>query len=343
MKIVVLTGGLGTRLRPHTLTRPKALLKVVNAPVLDFILDKLLECQQIKPDLEFVFVTGYLGEQIVDYVQENYVQTGRLKAQFVTQEQPLGQAHAVGLTEQAVFAESDADTDLLVVFADTIFDLDWQVLTQLPPNVAGALFYQVVADSSRFGVLLLDEQTGLVNKVVEKPAEPISNLAICSPYYFKSAKSLFKAIRQIIVQHQQTKGEYYIADALNALFAEGLRMKPVEMAEWLDTGTVEAMLDTNRVLLAKTKATGVRVQNTAVIIEPVAIASGAVIERSVVGPHVAIGPNAVIRDSVVSDSIIEEACELAQTVVSHAFIGRKAKIRGPYAAQSLNIGDYSDL
>lgn len=339
----MLTGGLGTRLRPHTLTRPKALLKVANAPVLDYILAKLLECQQIVADLEFIFVTGYLGEQIVEYMQQNYVQTKRLRAQFVTQAQPLGQAHAVGLTEQAVFADSKADTDLLVVFADTIFDLDWQVLTKLPEEVAGALFYQNVPDPSRFGVLLLDEKTKLVNKVVEKPATPISNKAICSPYYFKSAQLLFGAIRQIIAQHQQTKGEYYIADALNVLFEQGARMLPVEMPVWLDTGTVEAMLDTNRILLEKRHSPTIRTQDTAVIIEPVQIGSGAVIEQSVVGPYVAIGSNAVIRASVVSDSIIEENAQLDCAALKHAIVGRFAKIRGPYAEENANIGDYTEL
>ena len=97
MKIIILTAGLGTRLRPHTLTRPKALLKVAGRPVLAYILDKLIKLQTSARDLEFIFVNGWLGEQIVAYVQQEYVQTGKIRARFLEQVQPLGQAHAIGL------------------------------------------------------------------------------------------------------------------------------------------------------------------------------------------------------------------------------------------------------
>lgn len=341
MKIIVLTAGLGTRLRPHTLTRPKALLNVAGKPVLSYVIDQLLKLSQIESKLEFIFVNGYLGTQIEEYVQQEYVQTGKLKAHFVEQLQPLGQAHAIGLTRDVVLADTD-DCDVLVVFADTLFEVDFTVLTQLPAAVVGALFLQQVADPRRFGVAVLDEKSGYIKQVVEKPTEPISNLAICSPYYFKSARQLFATIEQLIHSGKQTKGEFFLADAISQMLESGLHLQPLALPVWLDAGTFEALLETNQALLDTSPAVA-PINASSVLLPPVWIDRDVIIERSVVGPHVAVSKGAVIRDSVVSDSILEEGSQLSRASVQHSIIGRFAKVTGPFSASSISVGDYTEV
>jgi len=345
LKIIVLTAGLGTRLRPHTLTRPKALLKVAGRPVLAYILDKLMELETRARDLEFIFVNGWLGEQIVAYVEQEYVQSGKIRAHFVEQVQPLGQAHAIGLAHDLVLAQGD-DPEVLVVFGDTIFDTDFLALNKLPTEVAGALFVNEVEDPRRFGVAVIDPTNGYVKQVVEKPAEPISKLAICSPYYFKSARQLLGAIEKVIQSGRQTKGEYFLADAIAQMLEAGALLQPLPMPIWLDAGTFQAMLETNRALLEIHQVTikPLRAVNASVILlEPVWIDTDVIIERSVIGPHVAISKGAVIQDSVVADSIIEEGSQLNGVSVRHTLVGRFTKINGPAAFTGLNLGDYSEI
>ena len=215
-----------------------------------------------------------------------------------------------------------------------------------PPKVVGALFLNQVEDPRRFGVAVIDPTNGYVKQVVEKPAEPISNLAICSPYYFKSAHQLFGAIEKVIQSGRQTKGEYFLADAIAQMLEAGARLQPLPLPVWLDAGTFEAMLETNRALLEMhqdaTKPLPL-VNTSALLLEPVWIDTDVIIERSVIGPHVAIGKGAVIRDSVVSDSIIEEGSQLNGVNLRHALVGRFTRINGPAAFSGLNLGDYSEI
>src|SRR5688572_8405889 len=153
MKVIIPLAGYGSRLRPHTYTRPKPMIEVAGKPALGHLLDKLQQLPEID---EFILIMGYLGSQIEDYVKKNY----QFKARFLEQKELLGQSHAIALAKEYVGEEP-----VFVVFVDTLFEADLTVLQKTEAD--GIIFVHPVEDPRRFGVVMLDENQHIV-KFVEK-------------------------------------------------------------------------------------------------------------------------------------------------------------------------------
>lgn len=347
MKIILLCAGLGTRLRPHTLTRPKPLMTVAGRPVLSHLLDKLLELEanpRFAGDLEFIFVIGHLGEQIVSFVQREYLAQGRLRAQFVEQTEPLGSGDAVHQARQMVFA-SAADPELLIIYTDTLFEFDFNLLSNMPPTSDGIVFCREAEDIHNYGAVVLDETTGNVARLVEKPQTFVSNLAVVSPYYFSSSRKLYAALDQQIARQQMIKGEYYLTDAVQIMIEQGAKLMPQRISLWLDTGNFDNILESNRALLdlgLSVNTPKIRAVGTSLVIEPCFVAEGVTLEHSVIGPHVAVASGAVIKKSVIADSIIEDGALITDLTLRGSIIGRGAVLEGQ-PAEGLSLGDYSKL
>lgn len=322
MKVIIPLAGLGTRLRPHTLTKPKPLVNVAGKPVLAHILDSL---QQL-PIEEVLFITGYLGEQIEAFVRDRY----SLKSRFIKQEQQLGQAHAIGLTKGMV------DEDVLIIFVDTIFEADLARLSSLCSD--GVVYVHEVDDPRRFGVAVV--RNGYIQRLVEKPSEPVSHLAVIGVYYFKDAASLYDAIDELIAKDIKTGGEYYLADAIQILIDRGARIEAWPVEVWEDCGKLETLLQTNRFLLTKTGGNCTQLPGS-IVCPPIFVAPSARVEGSIVGPYVTIADNAVVRSAIVKDSIINEGALIEETMLSNSVIGSNAVVRGNFTR--LNVGDASEI
>ena len=323
MKVIVLTAGLGTRLRPHTYSRPKPLLSVAGKPVIAHILDPLAESLQID---ELICVYGYLGEQIEAFLEDRY----EFPVRFVNQENPKGQAHAIHLCKELVSGPT------LIVFGDGLFGVDLAELNQHPQH--GLVYVKEVDDPRRFGIAVVED--GRITRLVEKPDDPISNLAVIGVYYLPEVNRLMEAIEHCMAENIQTKGEYYLADALAIMLDRGEHLVPVTVSMWQDAGTVPALLDTHRYLLDHGHdRAGDSHEST--IIPPVHLAEGVTIERSVVGPYVSVGAGAVIRNTIISDTIVNEQAHVEGVFVQQSLIGEQAQVVG--GARELNIGDTSQL
>jgi glucose-1-phosphate thymidylyltransferase len=323
LKAIILLAGLGTRLRPHTYSRPKPLVNVAGKPVLGHILDGMAN---LRFD-ETIFVVGYLGDQIQAYVSNTYPS---LRARYVEQEEMRGQAHAIALAKDFI------DQPVLIIFGDTIWETDWTRLDRVKGD--GLIFVKEVSDPRRFGVVTL--QQGYVTRFVEKPDTPISNLAVVGVYYLKDWRGLVQAISDVLAQDIQTKGEYYLANALELMVARGARLEAETIPVWEDCGTREALLETNRYLLGK-NGTHCPPTVESQVIQPVYIADGAKIMRSIVGPNVSISSGAVVEDSIVRDCIISEDAHIQNATLEFSLIGRDARVRGAF--EQLNVGDSSEI
>ncbi|HEY1012478.1 MAG TPA: sugar phosphate nucleotidyltransferase [Herpetosiphonaceae bacterium] len=320
MNIIIPTAGLGSRLRPHTHTKPKPLVTVAGKAVLGHLLDKL---QVLNID-EMVFITGYLGQQIEEYVTQNY----QFKTRFIEQTELKGQAHAIALAQGMVKGPT------LILFVDTIFEADLSVLNQIDTD--GVIYVSPVDDPSRFGVVLLEN--GIITKLVEKPSAPVSNLAVIGAYYVRDADALFDAVNQLIERDIQTKGEFYLADALQLMIDDGARFSAQTATVWEDCGTAPALLRTNRYLLEQNN-TEVEQRPGAIIVPPVYIGSNVEISNSIVGPYVSIADDSVIVDSIVRNSIINQGAIIQASNLEGSLIGDRARIEGDF--QRLNVGDSS--
>jgi glucose-1-phosphate thymidylyltransferase len=318
MKVVIPLAGFGTRLRPHTWSTPKPLVPVAGKPMLGHLIDDLLPLDPA----EFIFVYGWLGEQIEAYVRAAYPQ---IRGRYVEQRELKGQAHALWLVREHVRGE------LVSVFADTLFEADLGALRGLDAD--GAAFVKEVDDPRRFGVAELDAR-GFIARLIEKPATVDNKLVMIGLYYFRQAEQLFAAIETLMARNLHRQGEFFLADAVNVMIERGARLRTLPVAVWQDCGTAEALLETNRYLLERARPAAPARPGVAVI-PPVAVAPDATVERAVIGPHVSIGPGAVVRDAVVRDAILDAGAVVEAALVEHSLIGARARLRGRFRRANL--------
>ena len=202
-----------------------------------------------------------------------------------------------------------------------------------------------VPDPRRFGVAEVGED-GFVKRFIEKPQSMENNLVVVGCYYFKSAERLLAAIEDQMQRGIMLKGEYFLTDTISLMIEGGAKVRTESISTWLDTGTIEATLDTNKLLLDKLGSSVGKFNGSNVeIIEPVAIHETAEVTNSKIGPHASIGVNCKISNSSITESIIEAGCEIQDAVLTRSLIGKQAKVRGGGGGQivQLNIGDNSDI
>jgi glucose-1-phosphate thymidylyltransferase len=321
MKVIIPLAGFGTRLRPHTYTKPKPMINVAGKPVLGHLLDKL---QGLNVE-EIVFIVGYLGDQIETYVSANY----DFKAHYVEQKELLGQAHAIYLTKDLVAGPT------IILFVDTLFEANLSQLQQEQSD--GVIYVKEVEDPRRFGVTLVNEQ-GYITRLIEKPDSMQDNLAVIGLYYVKDAQRLMAAIKSLMERNLQTKGEFYLADALQLMIDDGARLRPEEVSVWLDCGQPETVLETNRYLLKHNMDNSADVTGTnSIVIPPVHIHPTAKIKNSIIGPDVTIAANCEIEGSIIRDSIVDEESHIKDATLDASLIGRKVELVSHY--RRLNLGD----
>ncbi|MBM3449748.1 MAG: nucleotidyl transferase [Armatimonadetes bacterium] len=320
---VIPVAGIGTRLRPHTHTVPKALIPVAGKPILGHILDQVIGAGVD----DVVLVVGYLGEKIESWVRENY----RIRARFVRQEQALGNGHAIYVAREHL-----GDQPVLIILGDTIFRGDFRAILGSDDSLIGI---RAVDDPRRFGVVNVDAN-GLVRKFVEKPSVPESNLAIVGVYYLTNGALLRRCLERLVDENHASLGEYWLVDALQFYVDAGERVRTFPGEEWYDCGTAQALLDANRALLNVLQPPFGEVPGS-LIHPPVAIAPSAVIEASIIGPHVAIADGARIIGSVIRDSIINRNAIVEHAVLHGSLIGENALLEG--RATRVNLGDDSEI
>jgi glucose-1-phosphate thymidylyltransferase len=274
---------------------------------------------------------GYLGEQIEAYMGEHHPD---IKAHYVVQENPRGQSHAIHLAREYL------DGPMLMVFADTLIETDLSILKS--EAAEAVVWVKQVSDPRRFGVAQVGED-GWVKRMVEKPQDMDINLAVVGFYYFQNSQELLSAIDEQMRRDLQLKGEFFLVDAVNIMLERGLRMRPEKVDVWLDAGTSEALLDTNRYLLenGSSNCAESNCYPDSVIISPVFIHPTAQLKNSIVGPHVSLGAGCVVETSIVRNSILEDEALVQGAVLEGSLIGRRAQIHR--RAATINAGDQTSV
>jgi glucose-1-phosphate thymidylyltransferase len=326
MKAIIPVAGAGTKLRPHSYTQPKALIPLAGKTVLSIIIDQLREAGIT----EFIFIVGYLGDKIRDYVKTKYPD---LTTHYVQQTDRQGVGHAIRLTRNIVNQE-----EVFVVLGDTICEYDIQEVVNSPCSMIGV---RKVDDPRDFGVAEI-EGDGYISRVVEKPQIPKSNMALVGVYKLKETEQMFQCLENNIRQGLRSHGEYSLTDALECMIQMGAKFKSFRVENWFDCGRKETLLESNATLLKKfaAKTDAGQFENT-VVIPPVSIGANCVIKNSIIGPNVSIGENTVIDYSIVKDSIIGSFSNLFDIVLDDSVIGSDTHLRGE--TRSLNIGDNTSI
>jgi glucose-1-phosphate thymidylyltransferase len=322
LRVVIPAAGLGTRLKPHTYSLPKVLLNVGGKPMLGYIIEKLLDEKITK----VTFVTGYLGEKIIDFVHSKYPS---LEAEFVNQEDMLGLGHAVHIASPTF-----NDEEIFIILGDTIFDVDLKPVFSKGENALGV---KTVDDPSRFGVAVCEN--GKIIKLIEKPKELVSKLALVGLYYIKNSKLLVESINELFAKEIKTNGEYQLTDALQIMIDKGENFSTFQVDGWYDCGKPETLLTTNRYLLLK-RGTNRKVENI-IINDPVLISESAVLKNCVVGPYATISDGCEISDSIIRNSIISPNAKIQRVILEDSIIGSHAIVKSNF--KKLNTGDSSEI
>ena len=322
MKAIIPVAGAGTKLRPHTYTQPPALIPLAGKTILSIIIDQLHEAG-IK---DFIFIIGYLGEKIRDYVTLNYPE---LNCHFVTQNERSGTGHAIELTKEIV-----GDDEVLIVLGDTIADYNVKEIINAPHSMLGV---KKVDDPQNFGVAEIEDD-GFISKVVEKPTIPKSNMALIGIYKIKETHFLFACLSKIS-DEQKVFNEFNLTDALECMIFHGAKFNSFKVENWYDCGKKESLLLSNATLLKKFGGNMNQPYSfiNTIIIPPVSIGKGCIIKNSVIGPNVAVGEHTTINHSIIKDTIIGAYSNIYEIVLNTSLIGSDAEVKG--VSRNLNIGD----
>lgn len=322
MHCIIPAAGKGTRMRPLTWSNPKPLIPVAGQPVLAHVMDSLLEA-----DIDHItLIVGYLGDEIVSWAKTAYP---HIEVDFAVQEEADGLASAVLLAEQFV---SDAPT--MIVLGDTLFSADISVLRGETRNM---IVTSPVDDPSRFGVVIMDGSS--VVKLVEKPSEPISNLAIVGVYYFASGRTLMDYCRELKDKNIKTRGEYQLTDAMQLMLQNGEPFGILDIDGWYDCGKPDTLLETNRELLDKTGGSGHPVLENSIVIDPCFFGEGTVLRNSVVGPWFSGGAGVLIENSRISSTIAGAQSVFKHVNLTESVAGERSIVQG--SPSRMYIGDDS--
>jgi glucose-1-phosphate thymidylyltransferase len=351
MKAIVLCGGKGTRLRPLTHTMPKQLVPVANRPVVHYVMDHL---QAAAVRDVGVIVAPESRDHIQAALQAN---PWGFRLQFLVQERPLGLAHTLIVARE--FTGSDP---FIMYLGDNLVGSGVQPLVNLftDERADAVVLLKEVSDPKRFGVALLDEADRLL-QLVEKPADPPSNLALVGVYVFSAA--IHDAVREIA---PSWRGELEITDAIQRLLATGRRVLGKRLETWwLDCGKKDDLLEANRTVLdewAQRRVDGEvdeasRIVGRVAIEEgaqvhrsevrgPTVIAAGALISDAFIGPYTSIGRGCVVRNSalqhcVMLDGAVVDGAERLEDSV----LGRHATVKrdGMQRPLRLMVGDDTEV
>ncbi len=329
--------GIGSRLRPHTLTVPKPLTVIAGKPIVQRLVEDITAVVNQKID-EIAFIIGPTEKGFPIETEQNLLKIAKelgAKGSVYVQKEALGTAHAL------YCAKDSLSGPCVVAYADTLFKANFK----LDANADGAIWVKKVADPSAFGVVKLED--GFIADFVEKPKDFVSDLAIIGIYYFKDGDQVRKEIQYLIDNDLRENNEYQLTNVLETLKQNGAKFVPGTVDAWMDCGKKDPTVDTNKQVLEFEQEAGnnlvsddVLLENSE-IIQPCYIGKNVVLKDSKIGPHVSIGDNGIVLNSIISNSLIQSNVSISNANLNKAMIGNHAKYNGRYT--SVSIGDYTEL
>jgi len=323
---------MGKRMRPHTLTIPKPLLKIAGKPIVQRLVEDIAKVCKEKIE-EIDFIIGDFGQDAENMLLSIASDAGA-KGKIFYQDTPLGTAHAV------LRAEKSLNGKIIIAFADTLFKADFI----LDESRDGIIWVHQVDNPSAFGVVKVDKND-VITEFLEKPKAFVSNLAIIGIYYFRDGEYLKKELQYLVDHNLQKNGEFQLTDALENMKQKGMAFHTGKVLEWLDCGNKEATVYTNKRILELCKgekliADSAIVENS-IIIPPCYVGENVKLTNSIIGPHVSVGENTVIDYSVITDSIVQSNAKISCVNLDNSMIGNYVEYYG--GKKDVSIGDYTVL
>jgi len=338
MRIIIPMAGIGSRLKPHTLTIPKPLTLVAGKSIVQRLVEEIVTVVGQKVT-DIGFIIGPASKGFPADTEIKLIDIAKklgAKAQVFVQEEALGTAHAI--YQARVLMEGPC----VVAFADTLFKADFT----LDNENDGVIWVKRVDNPKQFGVVKLKK--GIITDFVEKPEKFVSDLAIIGIYYFKSGEKLRNEIEYLIDNDiRGNGGEYQLTDALETLKQKGLKFVPDTVSDWMDNGNKKVTVETNQKVLAYAQQDGLNLVSTSVVLEnseiipPCYIGENVILKNSQIGPFVSLGDNSKVTNAIIKNSLIQKNVIISNANLEKAMIGNKVKFNGDFT--SVSLGDFSEL
>ena len=351
MKGLVLSGGKGTRLRPITYTSAKQLVPVANKPVLFRVIEAIVEAGVT----EIGIVVGDTVREIKEVVGDGKLFGAEIS--YIQQEAPLGLAHAVKISQDFL-----CDERFVMFLGDNVIQGGISKLIYDFPDCGynSQIVLKKVANPQQFGVAELG-QDNRIKRLVEKPKNPPSDLALVGIYMFD--RHIFEAVNAIT---PSWRGELEITDAIQWLIEHGYKVNPyVHEGWWIDTGKMEDMLEANRYVLSELERRVDQKFSDSTIVGKVVIEQGAEIINSeirgpaiigeethiidaYVGPNTSIYHHCLVQNAEIEHSIVLENSHIKDVDqrIEGSLIGRGVEITGSRRRPrtcKLTLGDHSKV
>ena len=334
MKIIVPMAGIGSRLRPHTLTIPKPLTLIAGKPIVQRLVEDIVKVVDQKVD-EIAFVIGPSFPKDTEEKLMNIAKSLNAKGKVFVQEQALGTAHAIHCAKESLKGPC------VIAFADTLFKADFS----LDAKADGAIWVKKVEEPSAYGVVKLND--GIITDFVEKPKEFVSDLAIIGIYYFKKGEIVRDEIQYLLDNNIKEKGEFQLTNALENMKQKGLQFVPGTVSDWMDCGNKDITVETNSRVLqfahqdCENMVSDIISIKNSEIIEPCYIGDNVILINATIGPNVSLGDNCVVENATIENSLIQTNTKISNAKLNKAMIGNNAIFDGNFS--SVSIGDYSEL
>lgn len=308
--------GRGTRLRPHTNTIPKPLLKLCGKTIIEWIVEELKQSSDTEIE-EIHFIIGDFGVEVEKMLIDTALRIGS-KGFIHYQKEALGTAHALYCVGSAL------EGNVFVAFADTIFK--GKII--IDKSADGIVWTMPVEDPQRYGVVNVDE-TGTITDFIEKPVNFISNLAIVGLYYFKDGSVIRDEINDLVVNNRKENNEFQITNCLETLKKNKYILKNANLDEWLDCGNRIELLKTNKRLIEINLAENSYVDKSSIV------------ERTIIEGFCTIEKNVEIKNSKLKNSIIYEGSKINNCELVDSIIGKNCVVKD--FKGKIYLGDYSDI
>ena len=306
MNIIIPMAGMGKRLRPHTLTVPKPLLKVAGKPIVEWIIYELEKSSDAKID-EIHYVVGNFGKDVENKLVAIAAKVGA-KGFIHYQHEALGTAHAIHCAADGLKGPA------IIAFADTLFHGNLNV----DDTDEGIIWTMRVKNPEQYGVVVTNDDN-IIQQFVEKPKQRISENAIIGIYYFKDSSLLASEIKHLIDNNLRENNEFQLTNCLETLRQKGLGIRCKEVTEWLDCGNRNELLNTNARMIAIKELGNA---DSSYVEQDVTISNSTVRNNS------SVYNGTTIENSVLDNCIIYENCQIKNATLTNAIIGSNSSIDG---------------
>ena len=327
--------GKGTRLRPFTLTCPKPLLKIIDKPIVEHLIDQITSRLTTQID-EIIYILGdeaYFNSDVVSsltLIAKKY----NAKTKVYRQLDQLGTGHAIMCAEESLNGPS------IVAYADTMI----QGQISIAPDVDGIIWVKKVEDPSSYGVVSLDEKNNIID-LIEKPHKYVSDLAVVGIYYFKDISVIRDELKIHLNDKLNPGKEYLLNYGIERMIEKKRVFKSQEIETWMDCGTPKLLIESAKKIMSsqiilEENNSFIKSGNVK-ITQPVFIGKNVKIKDSKIGPFVSIGDDTDISNSNIESTLIYKSVKVSNADIKNSILGQYSVYDG--SNKEIFLGDYSQI